>query len=547
MDRFRIAEILERHGFLLEMEGANPFQVRAYSNAARALRQMEDFEERLAAGSLGDLPGFGKVLVQKVGELSGGTLPGAIAELEAKYPPEFFGLTKVPGLGPRKLAVVREALGVGSPGELEYACRENRLAAIPGFGAKSQAKILAALEFLRRSGGQVLLPEAEAHGERLLSILRAIPGVGRVEGAGPLRRRAPTIDRLVFVVEAGGEALESCQAALSKEVAEGGALAVSLEPARFGRFGSHLVRATGSEPFVRALENRAASLGLRLEEIPGEEEELFAALGLPPIPPELREDPVWIARAGAGTLPRLVETRDLGGLFHLHTTASDGALTLRETLRGAAALGFRLVGISDHSRSAVYAGGLDPERVRAQRREIDELRGEFPALTILQGTESDILGEGSLDFDEETLSSFDFVVASVHSRLGMSRDEMTARLVAAVSNRYTTILGHPSGRLLLARPPAELDLDAVLDAAAAHGTAVEINASPHRLDLDWEGVPKAIARGIALAIDPDAHSAGDLANCRYGIDVARRGGATRENVWNAGSPEEIVARSKKGR
>lgn len=543
MERTRIADWLDRHGFLLEMEGANPFQCRAYTKAARELRHLgdEEFATRLAAGTLGELPGFGKVLVAKIVELAAGSIPSALAETVGKYPAPFLELTRVSGLGPKKLAALLGALGPVSPGELEYACRENRLLGISGFGAKSQESILRSLEFLRQAGGRVLLPEADAIAARLLAAARGVPGVARVEVAGELRRRFETVDRFVLIVEADAAGLDAVRAAIDRPAADSAsALEVELHSAPAGLVGATWLVATGPPSFVAALRDRCAPRPL--ESIPGDEAEVLAALGLPFLAPELRDLPGLVPRAAAGALPPPVEAGDLRALFHLHTTASDGALTLRETLVAAQRMGVAAVGISDHSKSAAYAGGLDAARVRAQRAEIDALRGEFPALAIFHGTESDILGDGSLDFDEETLAAFDFVIASVHSRFGLSRDEMTARLVAAVSNRFTTILGHPTGRLLLSRPGYDFDLEAVLDAAAAAGTAVELNASPYRLDLDWRDLSKALDRGIAVAIDPDAHSLGDLSNLRFGVDAARKGGATAAQVWNAGDAETIRER-----
>ncbi len=544
MERNEIAETLERHGFLLEMEGANPFQVRAYRNVARELRHMSDFDERLASGTLAELAGFGKVMVDKITRLAAGENPPAISELEAKYPPGFLGLTAVPGLGPKKLKVVWENLGVGSVGELEYACRENRLASLPGFGAKTQDNILRSLEFLRQGSGQVLISEADVQAAKIATKLARQPGIGRVELAGSLRRRCETIDRLVFLVEAeSGDTVASAKANLGAE--SGGAatgLPVEINRTEPGRWGSALLVSTGPADFLAAL---AAHAGRELASIDGgTEDEVFRRIALPPIAPELRDLSGIVALAAAGRLPALVTPSDIFGIFHLHTVASDGALTIRETILEAIRLGYRAVGISDHSKTAVYARGLDAERVRDQRREIDDLRGEFPGVGIYHGTESDILGDGSLDFDDETLAAFDFVVASVHSRFGMTRDEMTARLVAAVSNRATTILGHPSGRLLLSRRPYEFDVDAVLDAAAAAGTAIEVNASPYRLDLDWRQIPGALRRGIRLAVNPDAHSKGDLANVGYGVSICRKGGATAGDVWNAGSVDEFEARLK---
>jgi len=549
MNRSSIAEILDRHGFFLEMEGENPFKCRAYTNASREIRHMADFDERLAAGTLGEVKGFGKVLVEKITSLAADRIPDAIAELEAKFPPGFGDLTAVSGLGPKKLRIVWERLGVGSTGELEYACRENRLVDVPGFGKKSQEAILRSLEFLRMGRGQVLLSEGDSQAERAADTIRKASGVRRVEIAGAVRRRMETIDRIDLAVQVDdNEIAPRLRSTLgigardTETAARSADLPIGLIVATERQFGAALIQATGSGAFVEALTRRTS--GRALESIDGaEESDVLRALGLPWIPPELRDDPRWTGTE-APAVPELITEGELFGVFHLHTIASDGSLTLRETLDEARRLGFRAVGISDHSKTAAYARGLDGARVREQRREIDGLRGDYPDLTIYHGTESDILADGSLDFDEETLGGFDFVVASVHSRFGMGQEEMTARLVAAVSNRHTTVLGHPSGRLLLSRRPYDFDLDAVLDAAAEHGTAVEINASPYRLDLDWRHVSGAVRRGIRLAINPDAHSLADLGQSGYGVSIARKGGATAKDIWNAGNVEEFEKRLK---
>jgi DNA polymerase (family 10) len=574
MKRQVIVRVLRETGALLELRGENPFRVRAYENAAKAiLGLVEQPEERLEAGTISEIPGIGPALAAVIAEI---VQTGASAQheaLKAQYPAGILELFRVPGLGTKRIRLVHEQLGVSSLADLDRACRDGRLAALPGFGARTAEKIAAALAQIERQGERHRFDEAERYGESLLATLRGVPGVERAELAGGLRRRAETIgdvDLVAAVPAAARDAVvDAFLAAVESEeiVARsadalalrlGGGFLVDLRLLESDDFAAGLLRFTGSVEHLAALRRRADEAGLALDEqavlrrggspvAAADEAELYRHLGLHWIPPEMREGLDEVERAAAGPLPRLVEVGDLRGTFHVHTSWSDGTASVEQMARAAAARGWEYLGIADHSRAAAYARGLQPDQVRQQWLEIDawNARGEAPHL--FKGTESDVLADGALDYPDDLLLEFDFVVVSVHSRFRMSREEMTARLVRAVSHPCTTFLGHSTGRLLLARDGYELDLDAVLEAAAANGVVPEVNANPRRLDLDWRPLRRWLAAGQPTSIHPDAHAPVGLDDVRFGVGVARKAGARAEDVLNTQPLESIAARLRERR
>ena len=423
-----------------------------------------------------------------------------------------------------------------SLGELEYAIRENRLVALAGFGVKTQEKIAEGLRFVRSTEGRWRLPDAEARAEEALSLLRSPAakgaGVTRVEIAGELRRGCETVSSVVLVVAC--EKPEKLPPIPEKP----GAPPVTLDAGPMNDFGNRLLRSTGSNAHLSALEKRDTDGVLRSPSF--EESALYERLGLAPIPPELREGRGEVEQAAAGSLPSLLAPSDIRGLFHVHSTWSDGKATLEELFRSAVELGHDYLGITDHSPAAAYARGLSPERVREQWAEIDALRPEFPALTIFRGTEADILPDGSIDYGDDFLAGFDFVIASVHSAFRLSRSDQTARLVRAVRNPRVTMLGHATGRLLLAREGFDVDLPAVLAAAGEAGCGVELNASPWRLDLDWRMGAEARRHGVFTSINPDAHDLDGLLDVRWGVAAARKAGFAAADVLNALPAGEVV-------
>jgi DNA polymerase (family X) len=565
METPKIAQIIDEMGTLLEVRGENPFRCRAYHNAAQALRGLpSDLSEMIADGRLAEVAGVGETMYAKIVALATTGHLESYDELRRSTPPGLVALLRVPGLGPKKIKVLRDTLKVESLADLRAAGESGKIAGLKGFGEKAQAKILEGIAFIESTGDRILLSQAGRLVGPLIAAVRADPGVIRAEVCGSFRRRKETVGDLDILFSADAPAPVLDAFAQRPEVATvlaHGPTKVSVRLAdgvqcdvrgvEDRQFAFALDYFTGSKEHNIALRRRALARGLSLNEyaLAGaggsvacrDEAELYAALGLAYIPPELREDSGEIEAAAAGTLPELVALDDLTGTFHCHTDWSDGGATLEQMAEAARGAGLQYLGIADHSRSAGYAGGLSVERVRAQWAEIDALnarcRGKFH---VFKGTECDILPDGTLDYPDDLLAGFDYVVASVHSSFGLPRDEMTARIVRAVSNPRVTMLGHPTGRLLLARDGYAVDLDAVIEAAAQAGTMIEINANPHRLDLDAPHCRRARNRGVTIVVNPDAHSTGGLADLEYGVAVARRGWLARNDVFNTRPLQEIT-------
>jgi len=565
METARIARILAEMGTLLEVRGENAFRVRAYHNAAQALKGLpSDLSEMLADGSLAEVPGIGGTMLAKITQLATtGHLP-SFEDLKRDTPPGLIALLRVPGLGPKKIKLLHDELKIDSLADLRSAGESGRIAKLKGFGGKTEAKILEGIEFLESVGDRILQSTARRLIGPIFEAVRKSPGVIRAEVCGSLRRRAETIGDLDVLFSSAGpgpvldhfvklpdvaKVLAHGPSKASVRLADG--VQCDLRGVADDQFPFALHYFTGSKAHNIAMRRRAIERGLKLSEYGLEgpdgpiacatEADLFAALGLAFIPPELREDTGEFERAEAGPLPRLVERADLTGTFHCHSDWSDGGATLAEMAAAARAAGLSYLGIADHSKSAGYAGGLSVERVRRQWEAIDALNAGFgPSFRLFKGTECDILADGSLDFPDDLLAGFDYVVASVHSGFGMDRDAMTGRIVRAALNPRVTMLGHPTGRLLLARDGYAVDLDAVIRAAAEAGTMIEINANPHRLDLDTTHARKAAALGIPIAINPDAHATGGFADLDYGVGVARRAGLGPAAIFNAGPPDDVA-------
>ena len=563
MDKKEVAAVLEEIALLLELAGENPFKVRAFEAGARAVLTFPgDLDAARRSGELAHVKGIGKSLAGVIAELLTGGEAALHRELRNQTPPGLLELLRVPGLGPKKARVLVDELHITNLGELEYACRENRLAGLSGFGAKSQEKIMAGLASLKRYAGLFRLGDLLPLAESLAARWRSVPGLLRVEVAGPVRRRlevAGAIDlaaatdhpdrvlaELEKVVGAGFEALAPGLAATT--LPQGVPLKLTLAAPE--TFGAAWLNATGNDDHFQGLQNLAREhnleltpQGLRADGVLQpcrEEADIYRRLGLPLIPAELREGLGEIEAGRQNLLPRLIAPEDIRGCFHVHSYYSDGVNSLEELITAAKQRGWSYLGLSDHSQSAYYAGGLKPPDLERQRVDVEARRREHPDFTLFWGVESDILGDGSLDYPDDILKNFDFVIASIHSQFSLAQEAMTGRIVTALANPFCTMMGHTSGRLLLAREPYAHDLEAILKFAGAHRVIMEINASPYRLDLDWRWLRRAKELGILISINPDAHSLEGLDDVNYGVMAARKGWLAPEDVLNTYPPAAVA-------
>ncbi len=560
----QVAETLESIAQMLELKGENVFKIRAYQNAARAMETFSgNLGQAVGEGKIGEVCGVGKAIAEKITEL---VVTGDLCYfniLKAEFPPGIFEMTEVQGMGPKKIKAVWEKLDITSVAELEKACQDGRVAGLKGFGEKTAANLLKAMEDRKKHAGRFRLGDIAGDVERLLEDLRALPEVLRVSACGSFRRSRETCGDLDFLVSTKEPAAVSeffvkhemvehvmVNGATKSSVRLKSGIQADLRVVQDAEFPFALNYFTGSKEHNIIMRQRALARGWTLNEyrlgvdekskiapqpvpVIREERDIYTALGLDYIEPELREDRGEFKAAEAHTLPRLVETENLRGTFHNHTTASDGRSTLREMADAAMELGLSYVGIADHSKSSVQAHGLDEARLLAQVAEIGALNKELgPDFRIFSGSEVDILKDGSLDFSDEVMAQLDYVVASVHSSFQLSEAEMTKRIIRAMENKHVTMLGHLTGRLLLSREAYAVDIPAIIEAAAATGTIIELNANPRRLDMDWRWWPLAKEKGVKCAINPDAHHTGHLQFLHFGVGSARKGWLERGDVVN---------------
>lgn len=564
-DQASVAKTLEQMAAMMELKGENVFRVRAFRTAARSVAGLHGDLARCAQdGTLAAATGIGPAIFAIVSDLVRHGRSPVLDDLREQVPPGLVEMLGIPGLGVARIRQIHERLDIDSVSDLDAAARDGRLASLPGFGPKTCENVLRGIGFLRRTSDLRLYHHALGDSAHLREALRKLPGVLEVIPAGDVRRGAEIVRELVAVVVAETPAAEIFAAiAETPGVSEfagqdervatirfaGGMTARVIVTPPVNR-GAVLVQATGSSGHLEELAARAAEQGVALSGgalwrdstfVPTPDEAaVYAALGLPEIPPELREGLGETTRYRTG-VPRLVRVEDLQGFLHCHTTYSDGTTTAKELAIACRDAGYRYVGITDHSSSASYAGGIQPEDLPAQWAEIDAANRELDGIRILKGIEADILPDGRLDYDEATLAGFDFVIASVHSRFGLDRAAMTARILRAIAHPRVTILGHPTGRLLLSRESYPIDLDAVFAAAAAHGVALEINADPHRLDLDWRLLGAVRAAGAMISIGADAHNPAGIAHMAYGVTVARKGGLGPDDILNTRPVDAFLA------
>jgi len=568
MNKADIVDILEDIAVLLELKGDNPFKIRAYSTGARALETLEDdLGEVISDGRLASIKGIGSALVDKIETLNATGELEYYTKLRASVAPGLIEMLDIPGLGGKKVKKLHDALGVESIDALKAACEAGEVAALKGFGAKSAEKILSGIANRAAYAKRHLWWNARAVAAPILEGLRALPQVERVEAAGSLRRLRETVGDLDFIVASSdpqpvmdwfvtqGKVQEvTAQGTTKSSVRFESGLQADLRVVPAEQFAFALHHFTGSKEHNVEMRQRALARGYSLSEwglkkrveqgAEGGELEtqgidservLFELLGLMEIPPEMREGlgELEAYADGEDTVPPLVEMKQIRGVFHNHTTASDGRATIEEMVEAAQALGFDYLGLADHSKASYQANGLDDARVLKMIEAIRAFNesGESP-VHVFSGIECDILPDGSLDLEDTTLDALDYAVMSVHSSFSQSEDEMTARVIRAIEHPATVMLGHPTGRILLRREPYKIDLQKVIDAAIANRVMIEINANPRRLDMDWRLWRRAAERGLMCAINPDAHKVEGLAHFEAGVNIARKGGIPAEQILN---------------
>lgn len=561
MDNGKIAKAFEEMAELLEFRGENPFRIRAYQNGAKAIRQLDDAVADILADpdrDLAKVPGVGKTLVEKTKVLvETGTLP-QLEELRVAVPEVVIQMARIPGLGAKKAVKLQQVLNIESLGDLRKACQEDSIAKLKGFGQKSQAMILDGLEIAEQAAQRMRWNQADQLATDLHDHMESCPGIQQMQWAGSYRRLRETVGDLDLLVVADDPAaamdhLESYPYHASTigrgdtkiSIRVDKAFQVDMRCVDSDQFGAALQYFTGSQAHNIRTRRIAKQLGLKINEygvfrldddskIAGEtEQDVYQAIKLPWIAPELREDRLEFDLAESGTMPRLVELSDIRGDLHMHTSASDGTGTIRDMAEAALQRGLDFIAITDHSKRVSMARGLDESRLREQWKMIDEIRPEYEGrLVLLKGIECDILEAGGMDLTDDCLAEADWVLASVHYGQKQPRDQITERILGAIENPHVSCIAHPTGRLINRRPAYDVDMDQVMESAARNSKFMELNANPARLDLNDEHLAKAKKLGIPIVINTDAHSTDGMDVMRHGIQQARRGGLLAQDVAN---------------
>jgi DNA polymerase (family 10) len=565
MDKKELIKIIEEIGLMLELKGENPFKARAYYNAARQLEMLDtDIQDLVSSGAIANVKGIGTALADKITTLvTSDNLP-YYDQLKATIPEGIFDMLKIPGLGAKKVKVIYEKLNITSLGELEYACRENRLRDLTGFGQKSQDKILKNIELYQQYQEQFLYPIAAFDAEEIVKHLKQNPHIVRIEIAGSLRRKKEVVKDIDIVASCNNNKRDEIMDHFinyrdkADIIAKGNTkttlklnsgINADLRLVDDSEFPFTMHHFTGSKEHNTAMRSLAKTKNLKMNEYGlfrgselitcKDENEIFHALGMVYIAPELRENRGEVEAALHNQLPDLYDGTPFYGIFHIHSTFSDGAHSVSQIAETCRSAGFEYMGISDHSKTAFYANGLTEERVLAQHAEIDKLNEMYTDFHIFKGIESDILADGRLDYSDDFLAHFDFVIASVHSIFNMSEYDMTRRICRALEHPATTMLGHPTGRLLLGREAYPVNMEKVIEVAGTHKKIIEINSSPYRLDLDWRLGALARKYHVKVALNPDAHSIEGINDYKFGIGIARKAGFSSSDILNTLNRQQV--------
>jgi DNA polymerase (family 10) len=555
----KLVKLLRNASILLQIKGENIFKANAYSNAADIIESQQlDVAELVQNGKLGEIKGFGEALVKKITEYVQTGKMSFYEKLISEVPEDLIKITKIPGIGPKKTKQLYEKLGIRTIEDLERACIEGKIASLKGFSEKTQEILLNSIQHIKAWKGKKQLFACFQEAENVASILRSTPTVEKFSIVGEMRRYTEVISNVEFLVacESPEPVIDVFKSKYSIAVEENllkfetdEEISVVIHFSNPENYHWQLHNLTASDEYLNHFQqyfeektnSRFNLLVFPLKDHKLQSErQIFDLLDLQYIPPELREKAIAIEKAKAREIPHLVDEKDLKGMIHVHSTWSDGFNSIEQMAIAAKNLGFEYIAICDHSQTARYANGLEPERVLQQHKEIDELNSKGLGIRILKGIESDILPDGSLDYSEDILRQFDLVVASVHSHFKMTKSEMTRRIIYAIMSPYTHILGHPTGRLLLARDSYEVDVKEIIDAAADYGKIIELNANPYRLDLPWEYLMYAKEKGVKISINPDSHDYNSLVDVFYGVKFARKGWLEPKDVVNCLSVDDFM-------
>jgi DNA polymerase (family X) len=575
MDKKKVSDILDEIGTLLELKGENPFRSRAFHTASQIISGLtDDLTDLVTSKSLTQIKGIGNALAEIITDLVTTGASKQYEEIRSAFPPGVLDMLRLQGLGPKKVKILYDKLNIKSISDLRKACEQHHLKSIAGFGEKTEENILKSIQLKERNIDKHLFPQALESAEKIVRRLMKMKGIQRCDYAGSLRRRKEIIGDIDVLASASEKIRPEILKAFTtyEEVgtilASGGTkgsvilkngIQCDLRLVNEKEYPYALNYFTGNKEHNVEVRSLARKYGWSLNEygftqiedskpsrkrkripICVNEKDIYEALGIHYIPPELRENTGEIEFAQAHTIPNLLEPSDLRGTFHCHTTESDGLNSLEQMVEAAKKMGWKYLGIADHSQAAAYAGGLSPEKAREQMKHIDHMNEQCSNFHIFKGTECDILSDGSLDYSDKLLSEFDYVVASIHSKFKMTENEATKRIIKALKNKHVTILGHPTGRLLLEREGYPVNMNDIINAAADYGKAIEINSHPMRLDLDWRYVRRAKEKGVNIFINPDAHNIEGLNDVRYGVGIARKGWLEAKDVVNTWTTQKII-------